>query len=429
MVGITHRGQPVQFGGEKEFNLKKLGGTSHLEHTQQPSGYDPRLLGQVQADMLKPGVAKAPDQIGWNDLNDKGKAQYAIQYKAQNGKFPVIRTTPNPDYSEIAWEKNGWIEVVSKPFDQAGISNFLKTYGWGHVHTSFMRGAPPAEQKQQLHWTAVANLWCFMNSLESRGADGNGEKAWRFAIKGLSIPTEEHISRFGKILGGTNMAATAFSKHLIINLRGNGKQYGNPNRIGFETRGGDQAEKSRILDALLNGLQNGHWGATPTEHGAGGFRLMGLGQDLRYDQKRQELQPSSLPTEFGGRIKEHLDRHGVPGMTAADAQRLHNFVASATLYDTPQDARLPKFDQRVGTPLLNFEDLPWLADADKQRAVGARTNFIKKLDTLAQQGLKGRAAAEAIAEAVAGWAKEARLAEPFGKWLDGPNGRQNVIQG
>ncbi|CAN0564700.1 unnamed protein product, partial [Laminaria digitata] len=52
---------------------------------------------------------------------------------------PVIRTTPNPDYSKIAWEKNGWIEVVSEPFNLDGIQNFLNEYGWGHIHTSFMR--------------------------------------------------------------------------------------------------------------------------------------------------------------------------------------------------------------------------------------------------------------------------------------------------
>lgn len=427
MVGsIKHLGQPVQFGGEKEFNLKNMKEGEKLAHTQ-PANWDPRLLGQVGADMLKAGAAAGVGQVAWQDLNDKGKAQYALAYKAQHGKFPVIRTTPNPDYSEIAFEKNGWIEVISKPFELEGLRNFLKNYGWGHVHTSWMRGAPPAEQRQQLSWMANANLWVFLNSLEQRGASGNGEEGWRFAITGLSIPTEEHLDRAGQILGGQNKVATAFAKHLIVNIRGNGKMYGHPNRIGAETRGGDAGEKGRILDSLLGALESGKWGSVPLERGQTEFRLTRLAGDARKGNKGETLQVKSLPSEFSTQVRAHIERHGVAGLAAQDATRLHNFVASASFYDAETPARLSKFDQRGCIPLLNYEALPFLSDEEKGRAVKARGEFIQKLDALEKTGVRGRDAAVGIANLIADWAKSARLADAFGRWLDGPNGRQNLV--
>lgn len=424
MAQITHRGKEVQFGGEKEYRLQKLEAGSKLEPTT-PAAWEPKLLGKLSADLFKAGEVKPTEQLAWADLNDKGKAQYALAYKAAHGDFPLIRVTPNPDYAKITWEKNGWIEVVSNPFDASGLNKFLKTYGWGHVHTSFMRGAPPPEQRQILFWVGMANIWSFLNSLEERGASGNGEDAWRFDVKGLSLPTEEHLDRWAQVLGGKNKVATAFSKHCIINIRGNGKQYGHPDRIGMETRGGQTEEKRRMLDSLINGLQNGHWGAQPIERGANGFRLVRLGADLVHDKKNSALQPSSLPSDFKVLIKEHLQRRPIEGLSVADADRLYEFTKAATLGNGHVEARIGRFDQRGCLPLLNFEALPWLSDADRERVGAARTKFLLSLSELQKAG--GANSGTAIAKLIATWAKEAKLAESIGKWLDGPAGRIQVI--
>ncbi|MBK6689579.1 MAG: hypothetical protein IPG45_34260 [Deltaproteobacteria bacterium] len=424
MERITHRGQEVQFGGEKEYRLQKLEAGSKLEPTT-PAAWEPKLLRNLSADLFKAGEVKPAEQLAWSDLNDKGKAQYALAYKAAHGDFPVIRVAPNPDYAKITWENNGWIEVVSNPFDAAGLNKFLKNYGWGHVHTSFMRGAPPPEQKQILFWVGMANVWSFLNSLEERGASGNGEDAWRFDVKGLSLPTEEHLDRWAQVLGGKNKVATAFSKHCIINIRGNGKQYGHPDRIGMETRGGQTEEKRRMLDSLINGLQNGHWGAQPIERGANGFRLVRLGADLTHDKKGSALQPSSLPSDFKTLVKENLQRKPVEGLTAADADRLYDFMKAATLGKGHVEARIGRFDQRGCLPLLNYEALPWLSDEDRDRVNKARSKFLLGLSDLQKAG--GANSGTAIAKLIATWAKEAKLAESIGRWLDGPAGRIQVI--
>jgi hypothetical protein len=423
-MDIKHLGRPVQFGGEKEFNLKSLkGGNEYLQHTQAPAGWNPGLLGQVTGDMVKPGV-KLDGQIQWADLNDKGKAQYALAFKARNNNFPVIKTTPNPDYSEIAWEKNGWIEVVSKPFDLEGIQKFLNNYGWGHIHTSFMRGAPKAEQKQMLSWVQNANLYSFLNSLENRSFEVNGDAGWRFCIVGLSIPTVQHLERYERIFGGENLQATAFAKHTIINVRGNGKQYGDPNRIGMETRGGSQDEKVRMLNSLLGGLQGNGWGAHPMAPGDSAFRLPDVRETGIKSPKYGQYQVKKLPQDFKNLIVEHLRAHPQAGITEADAQRMFDFVNRGQFFPTEVAARLQSFDQRACVPLLKYEALPWLSDADKARAVEARSWFIGQLNELSKQNLNPRDTAIQSAQLMTDWGKHAKLADAFGKWLDGPNPQQ-----
>lgn len=426
---IKHQGRPVQFGGEKEFNLKSLGGDKdYLQHTRQPDQWQPNLLKNVTADMVKPGV-RVDGPVQWSDLNDKGKAQYALAYKAQSGKFPVIRTTPNTDYSKIAWEKNGWIEVVSEPFDLEGIQGFLDEYGWGHVHTSFMRGAPKAEQDQMLAWVANANLYSFLNSLENRNFKVNGDEGWRFCITGLSIPTVQHMERYGQIFGGTNLQATAFAKHLLFNVRGNGKQYGDRNRIGVEARGGSQDEKKRILNSLLHGLQGGGWGAHPMPHNGSKFRLPDVREMPKKNAKYGHYQVKRLPQDFKTLMLDHLKAHPVEGVSQADVQRIFDFVNSARFFDHDKTARLEQFDQRACVPLLAYEELPWLDEASKDRAVKARGWFVQQMSELSKQGnLSPRDKAIRSAQVMTDWAKQARLGDAFGAWIDGADGPQEYLR-
>jgi hypothetical protein len=248
---ITHRGSPIQFGGEKEFNLEGLSGNK-LEHTE-PEALKPELLAQIAGDKQ------------WAQLTDAEKARYSLEHKKLTGEFPVLRVKPNNDYVATDFEPNGWVEVISKRFDSpAEIRTFLDKFGWGHIHTSFMRGAPPEEQAQQVAWTCNANLYMFLSSLERRG----GTDLWPFAIKGLSVPTEDHLEYFARILRGEELRTTAFSKHLMLNIR-SGTKYGERNRIGGETRGGVQNEKERVLDSLLTGLTDGAWGRSPQKSRSG----------------------------------------------------------------------------------------------------------------------------------------------------------------
>jgi hypothetical protein len=380
---ITHRGSPIQFGGEKEFNLEGLSGNK-LEHTE-PEALKPELLAQIAGDKQ------------WAQLTDAEKARYSLEHKKLTGEFPVLRVKPNNDYVATDFEPNGWVEVISKRFDSpAEIRTFLDKFGWGHIHTSFMRGAPPEEQAQQVAWTCNANLYMFLSSLERRG----GTDLWPFAIKGLSVPTEDHLEYFARILRGEELRTTAFSKHLMLNIR-SGTKYGERNRIGGETRGGVQNEKERVLDSLLTGLTDGAWGRSPQKWGEGNFKLVKVGSDAS--------QVASLPRDFQTLLGAH-----------PDAAKLYTFVAQAQLLPNPQPARMQKFDQRACMPLLRYEELPWLSDAAKQRVVAARDRFIAGLAEASQKQYAGPTdSAQAIAGLIYRWAADARLAEELGGWLDG----------
>lgn len=422
-------GSPIQTGAEKEYSPKKLAGQDRLDQTRAQS-YDASLLGaEVGAELLKDGVqAKPAAQVRWEDLNDKGKVEWATAYRQRHRKWPKIYAQPGAEYSKISFEPNAWVEVISNAFDDVDdLAKFLNEYGWGHVHTSFMRGGGPEVVKNQVTWMRNANLWCFISSLADRGPSGNGEDHWRFSIKGLSIPTEQHLDLASEILDHKTMTATAFSKHLIVNARGSGS-YGDRNRVGFETRGGTSKEKKKMLDSLLDGLVNGVWG-TPAE-GEDGLKLMNLApNELRKDRKGRLLQVKSVPREFATLISRHLEAHPIEGLDANTGQRLLRFVSDATFYPggAKKAARLTGFDQRIGIPLLNYEDLPWLSDQEKERAVAARGDFIEKLAALEQQAPDPVARALQVSQLAADWAKKSGLGPAFGRWIDGQDGRQGFV--
>lgn len=417
---LKHLGQPVEFGAEKESNMKSMEAGDKLQYTAAPNF----RLGVVQfsADMLtEAGQAKGANAIGWSDLNDKGKSAYVLGVHKQTGKWPKLTVVQNKEYSKLSIEPNGWIEVISSKFDTIrDARGFLDKFGWGHIHTSWMRGAAPEVQKQQVAWMRNANLYMFLGALEGRGASGNGETFWRFAIKGLSIPTQDHLDLAAKMIGGMNMTATAFSKHLHIGMRASGK-YGSPQRIAFEARGGNADEKKRVVDSLLNGLTQERWGSAVDRHGEDDFELVHVGAT--------EYQVKSLPHDFQKLIAEHLALLPVAGLTANDASRLYQMVASATFYagEVPA-ARLNAFDQRACVPLLNYEAINWFTDDQRKRAIEARGWFIGALDNLDKNraNLKPHEFGQKVADLIVQWSKKAQLGEVFGAWLDGGQ-RQNFI--
>lgn len=417
---LMHLGAPIELGAEKEENMRTVGPGDKLDHTAV-SHFERGLLPEITEDMRKPSAAEKPaDQIQWSDLNDKGKCAYMLAFRAKYGtedkaRWPSLRVTNTIDYSDLSFEPNGWIEVISSKFGSVReLEEFLNKFGWGHIHTSFMRGASTETQLRQVAWMRNANLYMFLNALETRGASGNGESFWRFAIKGLSLPTEDHLRLAQEMIKYKKMTATAFSKHLHIGMRASGK-YGHPNRIGFETRGGSVDEKKRVLDSLLRGLVTDRWGAEDDIYGQGAFRMVSVGNT--------QIQVHSLPVEFRDLIRQHLLEHPIEGLSGADADRLFEFVRSARFYDRPKApaARLNEFDQRACTPLLQLERIRWLTDEERERVVNARAQFISSLAELEarKDTLKSTEVAQKTVDLIVAWAKAARLAGPFGRWIDG----------
>lgn len=422
MTAIVHRGRPVQFGAEKEMRLEGLKAGKAVFADTDASRFDPKVFGeQVPSDFLLDKVAKPAGEVKWDQLNDAGKARYALRFRETKGDFPKITPDAGSDFSKIEFESNGWIEVISPKLDTLDqLKAFTNDYGWGHVHVSFMRGQPAEKQQEMLSWLAVSNVWSFVEALEERGAKGNGEDTWRYAIKGLSTPTEEHLMRYGDMLGGKDRTATAFSKHLVVNLRAKRMGYGEPDRIGVEVRGGVSSEKKVILDSLLDGLSDdegarGAFGSKPFAWGSNDFRLPRLGKDARSSSKGTLLQVKSLPSDFQTMLSEHLAEYGGAG----DAAQMYRFVAGASLSERPRSARLDAFDQRACIPLLKYEALPFLDDAAKQRAVEARGRFVAGLDALARQGARGVEAGRAFAKLTETWAKDARLGASLRSFMTG----------
>src|SRR5262249_13783679 len=163
---------------------------------------------------------------------------------------------------------------------------------------SFMRGDPPEAQRAQVAWMRNANLFMWLDALERRGGGGNDGPCWRFAIKGLSIPTEEHLKLALEMIEGRTFTATPFSKHLHIGLRASG-MYGDLNRIGFEARGGMDDEKKRVIDSLLVGLVHGRWGLGDDRFGEGDFRLIS-------EETNERSQHQTVPQQFATLIERHL---------------------------------------------------------------------------------------------------------------------------
>jgi hypothetical protein len=414
---ITHRGIPVQIGAEKELSMKSLSpGTDRFDQTQ-PVRFDPNLI-QFKPDQLDPNArSKKPGEVTWANLNDAGKAAWITAYRKKFGGDPDITVDPKqPEMDRIDWEHTGELEVVSDVFDDTKeLGKFLAKFGWGHITTSLMRGVPAEERKQMLSFVTIANLYIFTHGLEQRGADV-GEKGWRFTIKPLSVPTEEHVQIFDSIFD-RNRAPTAFSKHNQVNIRGNGK-YGDPNRIAFEVRAGDVEDKRRVENALLNSLKDNQWGSHPFEWGTGKFRLVRLGIDVTHNDPQQV---KNVPADFKMLAAE------VPGVDEATAERVHRFVANARFADEAANARLTQFDQRACVPLLAFAELPGFDEAARARITQAQQHFIRALDALSAKNLSPHAAAEAISDTIVAWAKEAKVSQPLGRWLDGPAGRKAFL--
>src|SRR5262249_54251996 len=151
-----------------------------------------------------------------------------------------------------------------------------------------------------------------------------------------------------------------FSKHLHVVFRASGS-YGNRNRIAVETRGGVDGEKKLVLGSLLRGLVEGRWGAGGYRYGDGEFRLL----------SRPRLGAAQYTTApIASLVRAHLEAHPSRNVAPEDAERLEKLVASATFYEgDPPPARLRTFDQRVASPLLNYEALPFLTSDDRQRVI------------------------------------------------------------
>jgi hypothetical protein len=423
---ITHLGKPVEWGGEKEFGPDSFSSAGTRLQATQPAMWNPSLTAAFDAGkFIGGGHQKAAAARSWDDLNDAGKAAWVAAYRKLTGHPPVLRVRENPTVRKIDHEPDGSIEFVSKKMpDTRKLKAWLTEYGWGHIHTSFVRSGSPVQVKQQVSWNVNANLFMFLSALERRnaGAPTNpadagkvGGTNWPFTIKTLSVPTQEHTQIWGQFLTDLTKPATSFTKHLMINIRtGIYEDDGGVrerNRVGNEIRGGIQVEKERVLDSLGNALVDGQWGREPTGYGQDGFRLMNVGTTN---------QPKSLPRDY----ETLLAQSGVP---AAEASKLFNFVAGARFFDVAPASRLNEFDQRAGMPLLPYEKIGWLSAPDKARAVSARNHFIEQLSALQGEAVKNHMPATEVAQRysalVIGWAKEARLAEPVGQWLDGQQRR------
>lgn len=416
---ITHRGHPVQVGAEKELSMKSLPANLDRFDETKPTQWEPSLVPRFSADQLDPTArAKRTEELTWQDLNDAGKAAWIVAYRQRYGGDPeILVNAGQPEYDRIDWEHTGELEVVSDVFnDVQPLRNFLEKFGWGHITTSFMRGVPAEERNQMLSFVALGNLYIFTHGLEERGADSRGEKGWRFTIKPLGIPTEEHLQVFDGIFD-KNRPATAFSKHNQLNIRGNGK-YGDPNRIAFELRAGDVDEKRRVQNALMNSLAGSKWGAQPFEWGKGGFRLVKLDVDVRH---RDPQQVKTLPRDFATLAAQ------LPGVDRQTAERVYQFVAGAQFADQAAAARITQFDQRAATPLLAWDKLPFFSDGDRARIVQAQQAFVATLDRLSKQNLTPRQAAEQVSDAITAWAQAARVSEPIGRWLDGQGAGQAFV--
>lgn len=395
---LLHRGRPVQLGAEKELKLATLGDSEILAFTEPANPKGP-IMRSIGASGVKRDALDNVERR-WNDFNDRGKAAYAMAHKAATGKYPLLRTLPNHDYASIAFEPNDWIELVSPRFDSVADARvFLDKFGWGHIHTSFMRGAPAAEQAQMLTWQAYANVYMFVASLERP----RSETIWPFAIKGLSVPSAEHMDLYADILSGHFVQTTAFSKHTMLNLRST-KKYGEAGRIGYETRGGLQQEKARVLDSLLSALTTGQWGAAPADYASQPLRFVRNGQ--------RALQVKTLPQDFATLLTD-------TGITQDDAEHVTRWARGLRFFAEAPAARLNAFDQRACIPLYPYEMLPFLSDSERHRIVAARAAFVSTITDLARAPQDAMTDAVRMAESIVAWARASQLTQPLGRWLDG----------
>lgn len=367
----------------------------------------------VDATGMQPEAAnKARNLLTWSDLNDKGRSLYLEAHKAAHGAYPAIRPAEGSKLATVEYGAEGTIRWTSGTLTSFGRTEaILKQHGWGPVTTSFVRGDPVEVVEQQVAWLRNANLYMIIAGLEARGAKGNGEEFWRFAVSEQTLPTEENLSLVSQVLGGANLERTPFADHLQVSVHA-----GEENRAVVETRGGHDVEKSRVLDSLMNGLANGIWGSFLERHGQGEFTLPKL--EAPEEQR-------GLPPAFEVLVAEQLAKHPELRLAAKTAKQIATCVASATFYagEAPE-RRLNGFDQRACLPFLDYERLPWLTPDDKVRVGAATANLLSQLAQQSQpaayQGLPKEQLGLQLTQLFVAWAQQAQLAEPFGRWLDGP---------
>lgn len=423
-LALEHQGRPIEWGAEKEIRFDRFKAGGQWLARTQVDHFDPRVL---------PG-RRAPE---WGKLDDAGKAKYLAALRARNPEadkngdwyalYPRVDVAPGADFERVGFEAGPFLELISPKLSGLGqLGAFTEKYGWGHVHTSFLRGAPPEQQAEMLGWFWVANLYLFLAPLEARGVGTKEDPLWRFNLVGLSVPTVEHLSEAQAILGGEDHQATAFNKHLGLAVRGDGVLYGEKDRIGFETRGGVSAEKRRVLESMLHGLVREAWGRKPLTVDAQALGLVELGPGvMRYEMNGvQEIwQPERVPPDVSRLLQVNLQEAGLDPNAAPG---LFTMLDEATL-PKKIGSQLGHFDQRVAVPLLHFELLPGLSKVRRAEITHARAEFLEDLMALAKAHPSPRRAGPLIATLIERWAKGVSLAETLGEWLDAPGRRKPFL--
>ncbi|MBK6688827.1 MAG: glutamate--tRNA ligase [Deltaproteobacteria bacterium] len=414
---IIKNGAPIRLLTENELTFTRMGKLKKPGDKLgeiEVEGFRADLIpATVDATGMHPEAAqKARNLLTWADLNDKGRSHYLEAHKAANGAYPAIRPAPGGKLATVEYGEEGTIRWTSGTLTSVGRTEALmKQHGWGPVTTSFVRGDPVEVCEQQVAWLRNANLYMLIAGLEARGAKGNGEEFWRFAVSEQTLPTEENLAIALKVLNGANPKRTAFADNLQVSVHA-----GKENRAVVETRGGHEVEKARVLDSLMNGLANGIWGSFLERHGQGEFALPTL--------EAREAQPG-LPAAFEALVAQQIAKHPELRLAADAAKQIAAYVGSAQFYaaEAPE-RRLNGFDQRACLPFLEFDRLPWLTPDDKARVAGATTQLLAQLAQLsrpgAYQGLPKEQLGLQITQLMVAWAQQAQLAEPFGRWLDGP---------
>lgn len=416
---LEHQGRPIEWGAEKEirFDRFRAGG----------QWLAPTVVDHFEPELAQHGRSKAAP--AWEALDDRGKARYLERLRHRHPDpdrvadwyqlYPKIEVVAGGDVAKVGFEAGPYLELISPKLAQLDeLRAFTGKYGWGHVHTSFSRGMDAQLHPQLVGWFVVANLYLFLDPLEKRGIGTKEDPCWRFNLVGLSVPTAEHLEQAASILAGQNHQATAFNKHLGLAMRGDGVLYGDPERIGLETRGGVEAEKRRVLESMLHGLVQGQWGKQPWPIDADGLGLLRLGpgaQRYLLNGVEELWQPERVPPQVEQSLQDNLQK---AGLDPALAPRLYQLLDRAELQQK-SGSQLGHFDQRVAVPLLQLEQLPGLSKVAQTKVIEARAHFLRSLVNLERAKPSPKRSGPLIAELVRRYAQQAALGEVLGKWLDG----------
>lgn len=415
---VLKNGGPIRLSTEHEFTFTKMAKLKKPGDRLgeiEVEGFHPDLIpATVDATGMRPEAAqKARNLLTWADLNDKGRALYLEAHKAAHGAYPALRPAEGSKLATVEYgAEEGTVRWTSGTLTSVGRTEALmKQHGWGPMSLSFVRGDAVEVCEQQVAWLRNANLYLIIAGLEARGAKGNGEEIWRFAVSENTLPTEENLAIALKVLNGANPKRTPFADNLQVSVHA-----GKEDRAIVETRGGHEVEKARVLDSLMNGLANGVWGSFLERHGQGDFQLPRLGE-----AKAQ----AGLPPAFEALVASQIAKHPEQRLKAETARQIAAYVGSAKFYagEAPE-RRLNAFDQRACLPFLDYDRLPWLTADDKARVDAATTNLLAQLAQLSRPGAYEALPKEQlglqITQLMVAWAQQAQLAEPFGRWLDGP---------